>query len=144
MGQRCTASKQDGTPCKAWAIPNTDPPRCSAHHHDSHVGAPPGNSNALTHGAYQSPQPGSDPPDLHAIINDLNRRLSQLSAYIDANLDLMDPNTYVRLSALQGQLAGRVSRLLKDAAAIAGQADELSNAINDALDDLSRQWGVEL
>jgi hypothetical protein len=29
--QPCTAIRRDGEPCRAWAIPGTEPPRCAAH-----------------------------------------------------------------------------------------------------------------
>jgi len=39
--------------CRAWAIRDSDPPRCSAHT-PGKVGAPPGNRNNFTHGFYAS------------------------------------------------------------------------------------------
>ena len=48
---KCTAVTAKGKPCKAWAIHHSDPPRCAPH--SGLVGAPTGNSNAVTHGYYQ-------------------------------------------------------------------------------------------
>jgi len=54
--KRCTAVRADGDPCRAWAVRGTDPPRCAAHGGtDAPIGAPPGNVNALQHGAYADP-----------------------------------------------------------------------------------------
>ena len=39
--------------CRAWAIRDSDPPRCSAHT-PGKVGAPPGNRNNFIHGFYAS------------------------------------------------------------------------------------------
>ena len=67
--RRCTATCADGSPCRAWAVRGSDPPRCSPHGGGAApVGAPPGNQNALTHGFYarvqipaaSSPRPKSD------------------------------------------------------------------------------------
>jgi len=53
MSRRCTARTQDGSPCRAWAVRGTEPPRCSAHAgRNVGAGAPAGNQNAKTHGAY--------------------------------------------------------------------------------------------
>ena len=50
---RCTATTRKGQPCRAWAVPGTDPPRCAAHGGvASKPGAPSGNQNAVTHGFY--------------------------------------------------------------------------------------------
>jgi hypothetical protein len=48
---KCTAITAKGTPCKAWSIHDSNPPRCAPH--SGITGAPKGNSNALTHGFYQ-------------------------------------------------------------------------------------------
>jgi hypothetical protein len=52
MSQRCSAKRRDGQPCNAWAVRGSDPPLCAAHGGtDARIGAPPGNTNALTHNA---------------------------------------------------------------------------------------------
>ncbi|MDF1515787.1 MAG: hypothetical protein P1S60_18415 [Anaerolineae bacterium] len=49
----CTATTRTGQPCRAWAVPGTDPPRCAPHGGaGAKPGAPVGNQNALTHGYY--------------------------------------------------------------------------------------------
>jgi len=51
--RRCTATSAAGSPCRAWAVRGSDPPRCAPHGGGaSPVGAPPGNQNARTHGFY--------------------------------------------------------------------------------------------
>ncbi len=50
---RCTATTRKGQPCRAWAVPGTDPPRCASHGGVSaKPGAPVGNQNAVIHGFY--------------------------------------------------------------------------------------------
>ena len=51
MKIKCTAVTAKGKPCKAWAIQDSNPPRCAPH--SGITGAPKGNSNAVTHGFYQ-------------------------------------------------------------------------------------------
>ena len=57
MATRCSATVRDGDstrPCRAWAVHETNPPLCSAHGGGERpVGAPEGNTNAVTHGFYQ-------------------------------------------------------------------------------------------
>lgn len=67
MKRPCTATTANGRPCRAWAVHDTDPPRCAAHSgrttahsgrttahsgRTPRAGAPPGNHNARTHGFY--------------------------------------------------------------------------------------------
>ena len=50
---RCTATTRGGQPCRGWAVPGTDPPRCAPHGGvAARPGAPEGNQNARTHGGY--------------------------------------------------------------------------------------------
>ena len=50
---RCTSTTRHGQPCRSWAVPGTDPPRCASHGGVSaKLGAPKGNQNAVTHGLY--------------------------------------------------------------------------------------------
>ena len=131
----------------------TDPPRCSSHGGGhSRVGAPPGNTNAQTHGAYSNPL---DPAaDLDARISDLNHRIQQLSDFIDrANLatpgdgdpDGIDLDQYTRLLSLHGQLTSRLGRLMRDRASISPEDNSfLQECINEALDEVSEILGVKL
>jgi uncharacterized protein YjcR len=141
--QQCTALTARGKPCRAWAIPGTDPPLCSAH--SGHAGgAPPGNVNAVTHGLYQQPAPNND---IHSIIADLAKKQRILSAYIDVRL--LDPETtpadITRLLALHAATATRLGRLLRDELALSGEAStDLDAAISIALDELSGQLGIPL
>lgn len=134
--QRCSATTPKGIPCKAWATRNSDPPRCAAHANGSRAGAPPGNTNAQTHGAYST-------PDLPTITAQLARRLDQLAAYIDGHLDDLEPADYARLGTLQGQLVSRLARLIRDQSA-GGDTPALATAINEALDLIGAEIGVDL
>ena len=55
MATRCSATTASGHPCRAWAVRETKPPRCSAHGGGERpVGAPEGNTNAVKHGFYSA------------------------------------------------------------------------------------------
>lgn len=142
--QKCEALTAKGTPCRAWAIPNKRPARCSAHRETTKDhGAPTGNKNAQTHGAYSSSEP---PANLDEAIADLQRRLHQLSDYIDSRLlEFIDADTFIKLAALQGQLTSRLGRLMRDRSTLGGgENSELSAAVNLALDEISDELGIEL
>ena len=145
---KCSAATRSGAPCRAWAMPDTNPPLCSIHAGRTLGGAPPGNRNAVSHGYYASSDlDNCDPPTIDAIIADLAARQSQLSVLIDQCLDKTDPvlDSLVTLLKLHGQNASRLGRLLRDRQALSGQAaDGIAGAIAAALDELSTIWGFPL
>ena len=86
--------------------------------------------------------------DLDARMKDLDRSIQELSAYIDdhatgADIDI---ETLIKLRALHGQLISRLGRLVDVQRKHSGvSADvEVREAINDALDRLSVEWGIAL
>jgi hypothetical protein len=116
----------------------TAPPRCSAHTSDP--------ANKQTHSAYA--QPDRPPADLDALIEDLERRVAGLSAYIDAHTEL-SPEQFSALLRLQGELTSRIGRLMRDRAHLARDAagrdaEALEQAINEALDAAAAVLDVEL
>lgn len=133
----CTATRTDGKPCRAHAIRGTDPPRCAAH--SRNVGAPAGNQNRVTHGAYRT----SNARTLADLINDLTQRLHDLNAYIDTHAT--EPELYARLVALHGQIASRIGRLIRDQQAIAEAAGgDMDAVIQAALDLVSGDLEADL
>ena len=147
--RRCTATTHSGRPCRAWAMHHTNPPRCAIHAGRALGGAPPGNRNAVTHGYYTTPDLSGDLHiDLNRIILDLAAKQAQLSAMIDhclQDINGHDLRDIARLMALHAQTASRLGRLLRDQDALSGNtADQLQEAIDFALDELSEEWGVEL
>lgn len=147
MATRCTATRQDGHPCKAWARADTDPPRCAAHDPATpSPGAPTGNVNAVRHGFYQRP-PTAAPPTIDEIITDLAAKQARLSTLIELELqeDSGRIDNLAKLFALHGQNASRLGRLLRDRRALSGEAaDGIAGAIAVALDELSNAFGIEL
>lgn len=143
MPQKCTSTTAKGKPCRAWAIPGTQPARCSAHKPSAGHGAPTGNRNAETHGAYAKSKP---PADLDAAIADLQRRLVQVSSYIDIKImNNVDADTFIKLASLQGTLTSRLGRLMRDRATTGeGFDSDINSAVNLVLDQLSDELGIEL
>ena len=169
---QCTATTRAGTRCRNPAVKGTDPPRCSSHGGVRRpAGPPPGSRNAVQHGAHSgssahesggSNRPNEGPVhqdgssvDLNIRIADLNRRIEQLSHYLDgaqigpggdADEDqCISLNQYARLLALHGQLTSRLGRLLRDKQQIAPEEDNIVQlALYDALDQASGILGVKL
>jgi len=145
---RCTATCADGSACRAWAVHDTDPPRCAPHGGGkSPVGAPYGNQNALTHGFYAR----SDVPEggwtIDLLIADLSEKQAYLSRYIDRLFaaDDTDLKELMCLLRVQGMNASRLGRLHRDALALRGtDEDRRMKAVNQALDELSELLGTEL
>jgi hypothetical protein len=136
--RRCTAATRSGRPCRAWAVRGSEPPRCA-----SHGGARP------DPGSWAIPTAGDDhaPIDIGAIIADLAAKQALLSRYIEQctaeeTIPLRD---LARLLALHAQTASRLGRLLRDQRALGGDsADAFRHAIDQALDELSGEWELEL
>lgn len=148
---RCTATTAKHQPCRAWPVKGSNPPRCSAHGGtDARIGAPDGNTNAQTHGAYAQ-QGEHNTVDLDVRIRDLNRRIERLSQYIDAAAlgdgkeDTLTITDYGKLVNIHGQLTSRLGRLLRDKQQLdGGSGAELEQAIGDALDLASEVLGLDL
>ena len=133
VGTRCTATCKDGRPCSAWAQRGSDPPRCRSHRLQAQPQAQPSVAHRSS--------------DVDGMILDLQRRLDQLSDYIDQGLNdaKLDIGDYARLTGLQGQLASRLGRLIRDRQSIAGDTDNQTlDALNAALNSISEEWGIEL
>jgi hypothetical protein len=82
-----------------------------------------------------------------AIVLDLLAKQNRLSRYIDACFG--DQKTPIpdlaRLLAIHSQNAARLGRLLRDKRALSDRtADAMTAAIDQALDELSAEWGIEL
>jgi hypothetical protein len=124
-------------------VRGTDPPLCSAHGGASKTpGPPPVSRNARQHGAGRLSD-GS--PDLPGRTRELDRKIQELSGYIDEKRSELEPEDYSDLLALYGQLLSRLGRLMRDQRALSGEAaDGISGAIGQALDELSTHLGVEL
>jgi hypothetical protein len=151
--RRCTATTKTGAPCRAWAVRNPSPdgpeqPLCAAHARlTTGAGAPPGNQNRRTHGAYAAQYhdppslaqltPKNCPPaELVPIIEDLMLQYVRLSRLIDHTLHHLDGHTLdeaMKLIALHAQTASRLGRLLQLAPGEDAPADFLEDASPEEL-----------
>jgi hypothetical protein len=106
------------------------------------LGHPPG---ADDRPSVPRPPPAPPPDDLDVRIADLGRKIERLSRYIDARFDDLEPDQLRRLLALYGQLNNCLGRLKRDRAQIkGGDADDRARALDEALDRLSKEWGIDL
>jgi hypothetical protein len=140
---RCSAPKANGQPCRAWAVRGTNPPVCAAHGGSrGKIGAPEGNQNAVSHGAYAK---GDElpPDDLDKRIEDLAQRIERVGAFIDGSEDL-GADQFIRLHQLHASMTSRLGRLKQQQLSVGGGGDEIGQAIRRVLDRLSEEWGVEL
>lgn len=121
------------------------------------AGPPPGSTNAQADAVYARPPALDDTlsssrqaADIDTRIADLNRRIEQLSDYIDhatigSGEGSIDVDQYARLLSLHGQLTSRFGRLLRDKQQIApDEANPLQQAILDALGQAGEILGVVL
>jgi plasmid maintenance system antidote protein VapI len=141
---RCSARTKAGKRCRGWAVRGTDPPRCGAHGGGKRPpGVHKGTQNSLKHGFYSAPV--GHLSSLDDIIQDLAIRQARLSAYIDRQGEAISIDEIVRLLHVHGRNASRLGRLLRQKRAISGEvADGLSDAIAQAIDELSAELAVEL
>lgn len=139
--RRCAATTTRGLPCRAWAQPGSDPPRCAAH--------------AVSGGATKPHDPQSlhIPPSktlrsIRDVVEDTLTMQGHLSALIEAQIgqgNLEELLQMAQLLTLHGQNAARIGRLLRDQRALSGDsADGLLEAIGKALDEISTELGVKL
>ena len=142
MPKRCTATTSKSQPCQAWAVADTDPPRCAAHGGASAPpGAPAGNQNARTHGAYS--RPDIEPKSIDDLILIGSRATDRVEQYIEERLFEMKPDEFLALSNLLGQLLSRVGRLLRIRQQLIGNSlDGLGEEVAAALKITSKKLGA--
>ena len=169
----CATTTLRGLPCRSWAVPGTNPPRCASHGGvPGRPGAPVGNQNAVTHGFFArswnhhriSPNPalksllgvgGSEP--LEEGISDIDRRQTialitrhmldkflALSGIIDQQAEELPLPVLSQLLALLTQMAARLGRLLRDQHVLVPERDGISMAIEQAMIELSEILGTDL
>ena len=143
--RRCTAVCLDGTPCRAWAVRGSEPPRCTAHGGvrmpaDSRVGG-----REKTAGVDAEPEVAED-CTIEAVIAELYQQQRQLDDYLRGVWDSeMDVRELAHLLRVHGQNAYRLGRLLRDRRALSGEAaDGIAGAMAMALDELGNELGIDL
>lgn len=142
--RKCPAPKKDGSPCKAWAVRTSDPPRCAPHGGGkARVGAPGGNDNATTHGVYSLS--ATPPTNLDTRIKDLDARVCELSEFIDGLDKTTALGDRLALFDLHGRLTSRLGRLMKDRQAVTEpDAHGMEAELREALGIASGILGLDL
>jgi hypothetical protein len=150
VSTRCTATTAAQQPCRAWAVQGSDPPLCAAHGgRGKRPGAPNGNANAVTHGAYAHlparQAAGESGGGIESQIDDLDRRIARLGQYIDEHAADLDPVDLVRLLDLHSKMIGRVTRVRQAQQTLTGdQNAALTAAMNRALDRIGKELKIDL
>ncbi len=136
---RCTAVTANGTPCKAWAIRGSVPPRCAPH--SGVTGAPKGNSNALSHGFYSKHFTAEEQAYIDEISGDsliheanlLRAVLRRLSLFIaEPDLPFQDVKTIVPLIVSTSRALGFIQKQIPDAGPI--DWDSVLDEVGEILD----------
>jgi hypothetical protein len=143
--------------CKAWAVRGSDPPLCSPH--SGRVGAPPGNANHLIHGYYTSVLHPEETAGLSDTVetSTLDAEILMTRAAIRRLFQMLksgktpgaDPKPltaedYGRYIGLIFAGAGAISRLLRARAALPGFTSAFDRMMEEVLDNLGKEWGVDL
>ncbi|MGC9349112.1 MAG: hypothetical protein ACP5JG_13285 [Anaerolineae bacterium] len=160
--RRCTALRRDGTPCAAWAVRGSEPPRCSSHGGRALVSTsgavdstgPDGGPDHLGLPVAASPygqrarredEPNYDLSSIEDVVADLAEKQRLVSEYIEEQAADMEVDQLAHLLALHARTASRLGRLLRDQRALSGDAaDGIAGAIAQALDELSTELGTDL
>ena len=151
--RRCEATTAAGRPCRAWAVRDTEPPRCSAHAgRTTGAGAPDGNQNARTHGFYARTLTPAELADLVAAtdLTTLEDEIAVTRVALRRLLHLLhdegaSPEDILKVAPLVFKGTGRIARLLRDQRIISGAiVDDSLGAIAGALDLVSDELGVDL
>lgn len=151
----CTATTKSGRPCRSHAVRGSDPPRCSVHggldlssqHGDLVPSSESAGAGLPVAGKASEPQPVVELPDLSHQIFSLDSMISGLSSFIQRRQEADDFSTgeYVLLLRLHGQLISRLGRLMRDQRALTGEiSDGFAAAVNQALDELSVEMGIDI
>jgi hypothetical protein len=152
----CSHTTKAGNPCRAWAVEGTDPPACSAHAgRNVGAGGPPANQNARTHGFYGRILSQQELADLVSYASDMSLddeisctrvALRRALEFVRDDSQRLDHDTFLRALGLIFHGARAVAylvRLRQELAAAAGH-DPFLDIIDQALDALGEEWGIEL
>lgn len=133
MPTRCTATTAAERPCRAWAVRETDPPRCTAHRD---------RDRRQKEAAAQ--EAAAKQAALLAQIDDLDARIARLGEYIDGRRKELDVGDLCRLLDLHSKMLGRVTRMRRAQNDLDGNQSVLMDATHEVLDGISDKVGVPL
>ena len=141
--RKCSAVRSDGHPCQAWAVIDSDPPLCPAHAGlQTGAGAPIGNRNAMKHGLYMTALQPEDIVDIDLITS---KSLVHELVLMRAALRRLGKYLNDEAVPMKDKLA-----VLPAAASLVRTIIQLQSNIGDSfdwdevLDDLGKDWGIEI
>lgn len=151
----CTHTTRAGNPCRAWAAAGTDPPACSAHAgRNVGAGGPLANQNARTHGFYGRILSEQELADLVAYAADMSLddeiacarvALRRTLEFIRQDPDQLDRADFLHAAGLIFQGTRTIALLLLDRRALhAESADAFQAFINQVLDEVNKEWDIDL
>ena len=127
--RRCLAVTAQGRPCRAWAVKGGD--YCSVH-------------RGPLHPSPARPDPDSPGPKLETLddlVADMFAKLSLTSAWIERAENLSD---FLRGLAVYGRYSAHLAALLREKRSQGRPADPLMATIDQALDQISKEYGIKL
>jgi hypothetical protein len=146
MAERCTGTKNDGTPCRAWAAQGSDPPRCPAHADQPADPIEPAEGDiAMLDLALLT---AAAPTTIDQIIDGLAGWQAVVSYLIEQSLQAAQRRGAIldlgRLFGIYSLNAVRLTQLLRAQVALSGSGDAMEEALDQALDALANDLGVKL
>ena len=155
----CSATRSGGTPCRAWAIRDSDPPLCSAHAvgnaHHSGARAPQASATGASGGFYSPFLMPTELADLVALAGDesLDDEIAlarvccmRIFQYLNSANSQTTPGTsFATLTATALTGTRTVARLLRERKLISGTAaDNLAGSLETILRQVGEHLGVGL
>ena len=134
--------------CKAWAMRGAE--SRASHSRSVAVGAPEGNLNALKHGFYARrgvPGDGDEVrtmPSIDDEITFLAARRDMLGRWVMAKIEAGEDVDVIKYVGLIAQTGSRIARMMRDREAIGSHTDPIADLFDEALDEVSDRWGIEL
>lgn len=155
---KCTGTTTGGRECQAWAMTDSDPPRCWAHserrqgYRADHSGVRRADDDRFVDmpGIYDRQLSAQERADVRALVRDqsleselaLNRiflRRLMVALQKDDRPGIMQ---LVKLAPIIFRGTQGVARLLQEERALNGKNDDAREAIGIALEELSRELGL--
>lgn len=151
----CSHTTKAGNACRAWAASGTDPPACAAHAGLTvNAGAPLDNQNARTHGFYAQTLSEQELADLVIYAADMSLddeiacarvALRRTLEFIRQDPDQLDRADFLHAAGLIFQGTRTIALLLLDRRALhAESADAFHSFINQVLDEVNKEWKIDL
>jgi len=161
--RRCSRVSRNGHNCRSWAVRGSDPPQCAAH---GGKRTEAGDDEESPWSFYHTALSDLEAADLLLLPTDqsladeiaaarvaLRRVLVKLQSGMTNDVDKqghdfqreLTPSEYARLSSLIFAGAKTVAKLLQEQRGLSNKsADGITGAVNQALDELSGDWGIDL